>query len=46
VQVLRGALSANGQAMGQGDALLLQGESRLSLDQAQAAEVLVFDLAP
>jgi redox-sensitive bicupin YhaK (pirin superfamily) len=44
VQVLRGALSANGQAMGQGDALLLQGESRLSLDQAQAAEVLVFDL--
>ena len=46
VQVLRGALSANGRAMGQGDALLLQGESYLSLDQAQAAEVLVFDLAP
>ena len=46
VQVLRGALSANGQAMGQGDALLLQGENRLVLDQAQAAEVLVFDLAP
>jgi redox-sensitive bicupin YhaK (pirin superfamily) len=46
VQVLRGALSANGQAMGQGDALLLQGENRVVLDQAQAAEVLVFDLAP
>ena len=46
VQLLRGALSANGQAMGQGDALLLQGESYLSLDQAQAAELLVFDLAP
>jgi redox-sensitive bicupin YhaK (pirin superfamily) len=45
VQVLRGNLSANGQAMGQGDALLLQGESYLSLDQAQAAEVLVFDLS-
>ena len=46
VQVLRGALSANGQALGQGDALLMQGENRLVLDQAQAAEVLVFDLAP
>ena len=46
VQVLRGALSANGQALSQGDALLLQGENRLVLDQAQAAEVLVFDLAP
>jgi redox-sensitive bicupin YhaK (pirin superfamily) len=45
VQVLRGALSANGQAMGQGDALLLQGENRLVLDQAQVAEVLVFDLS-
>ena len=45
VQVLRGALSANGQAIGQGDALLLQGENRLVLDQAQAAEVLVFDLS-
>jgi redox-sensitive bicupin YhaK (pirin superfamily) len=45
VQVLRGALSANGQAMGQGDALLLQGVNRLALDQAQGAEVLVFDLS-
>ena len=45
VQVLRGALSANGQALGQGDALLMQGENRLVLDQAQAAEVLVFDLS-
>jgi len=45
VQVLRGALSANGQAMGQGDALLLKGESRVALDQAQGAEVLVFDLS-
>ena len=45
VQVLRGALSANWQALGQGDALLLQGENRLVLGQAQAAEVLVFDLS-
>ena len=46
VQVLRGALFANGQALAQGDALLIQGENRLVLDQAQAAEVLVFDLTP
>ena len=45
VQVLRGALSVNGQTMEQGDALLMQGESHLVVDQAQAAEVLVFDLA-
>ncbi len=45
VQVLRGALSVNGQTMEQGDALLMQGESRLVVAHAQAAEVLVFDLA-
>ena len=45
VQVLRGALSANGLEIDQGDALLMQGENQLVLDQAQAAEVLVFDLA-
>jgi len=45
VQILRGTLSANGQILGQGDALLMQGENRLVLDQAQGAEVLVFDLA-
>lgn len=44
VQVLRGALSVNGQALDQGDALLMQGESQLVLGQGQAAEVLVFDL--
>ena len=45
VQILRGTLSANGQILGQGDALLMQGANRLVLDQAQGAEVLVFDLA-
>jgi len=45
VQILRGTLSANGQILGQGDALLMQGENLLVLDQAQGAEVLVFDLA-
>ena len=45
VQVLRGTVSANGQALAQGDALLMQAENYLRIDQAQAAEVLVFDLA-
>ncbi|NBT93196.1 MAG: quercetin 2,3-dioxygenase, partial [Betaproteobacteria bacterium] len=44
VQVLRGGLSVNGQALTAGDALLMQAESRLLLDQGQASEVLVFDL--
>ena len=45
VFVARGSVSANGQALAQGDALRLGGESRLTLAQGQAAEVLVFDLA-
>ncbi len=45
VFVARGSVSANGQALAQGDALRLDGESRLTLTQGQAAEVLVFDLA-
>jgi quercetin 2,3-dioxygenase len=46
VFVVRGRLQANGQALGTGDAALLQSESSLTLDQAQDAEVLVFDLTP
>ena len=45
VFVARGSVSANGQALAQGDALRLDGTSRLTLAQGQAAEVLVFDLA-
>jgi redox-sensitive bicupin YhaK (pirin superfamily) len=44
VQVLRGTLSVNGTPLQTGDAALLSAESRLVLDAAQDAEVLVFDL--
>ena len=46
VHLVRGALSANGQALSAGDAALLEGESRLVLDAGRDAELLVFDLAP
>jgi redox-sensitive bicupin YhaK (pirin superfamily) len=45
VQVLRGSISANGQALVTGDAALLSGESQLTLTEAHDAEVLVFDLS-
>jgi redox-sensitive bicupin YhaK (pirin superfamily) len=45
VHLVRGALSVNGQTLATGDAALIAGESRLSLDQARDAEVLVFDLS-
>ena len=45
VFVARGSVSANGQALAQGDALRLDGASHLTLAHGQAAEVLVFDLA-
>ena len=46
VFLVRGRLNANGQTLNPGDAALIQAESILTLDQAQDAEVLVFDLAP
>jgi hypothetical protein len=46
VFVARGAVHVNGQPLRQGDAARLDGESRLVLDHAEAAEVLLFDLAP
>ena len=45
VHVARGSLRANGQPVAAGDALTLDGETRLVLDGGQAAEGLVFDLA-
>jgi redox-sensitive bicupin YhaK (pirin superfamily) len=45
VQVARGSIEVQGQALGQGDALKLQGEALLTLAKGQGAEVLVFDLA-
>jgi hypothetical protein len=44
VQVLRGSVHANGQALATGDAALLSGESQLTISQGLDAEVLVFDL--
>lgn len=45
VQAVRGSLVANGEKLAAGDALLLDGESALSIRQGADAEVLVFDLA-
>jgi hypothetical protein len=46
VHLVQGALNVNGQTLAAGDAALIEKESRLTLDQGQKAEVLVFDLAP
>jgi redox-sensitive bicupin YhaK (pirin superfamily) len=44
VHVIRGDVTVNGTALKGGDALKITGESLVTLDQAQAAEVLLFDL--
>ena len=46
VHLVRGQLEVNGQTLHTGDALGLQSENQLQLSHGQAAEVLVFDLAP
>jgi len=46
VHLVRGSLEVNRQSLGAGDALLLDGESRITLANGADAEVLVFDLAP
>ncbi|WP_137896468.1 pirin family protein [Ramlibacter sp. 2FC] len=46
VHLVRGALQVNGQALSAGDAALLADEAELRLSHGEAAEVLVFDLAP
>ena len=46
VHLARGSLRVNGQALSAGDAVTLAGEASLVIDGGQAAEVLVFDLAP
>jgi hypothetical protein len=46
VHLARGALTVNGQRLQAGDALRLDGETRLVLEHGQGAEVLLFDLAP
>jgi redox-sensitive bicupin YhaK (pirin superfamily) len=45
VHLVHGALEVNGLPIGSGDAVLLEGESRIVLANGTDAEVLVFDLA-
>jgi len=45
VHLVRGALKVNGQALSSGDAAVMANETSIDLSDAQAAEVLVFDLA-
>ncbi|NCT98453.1 MAG: pirin family protein [Comamonadaceae bacterium] len=45
VHLVRGQLEVNGQRLAGGDAAVLDGETSLTLDKGQDAEVLVFDLA-
>ena len=45
VHVVKGAIAANGQRLGGGDALALADEAEVTLADAADAEVLVFDLA-
>ena len=44
VQLLRGSLRVNGQVLQAGDALRMEDEAQLTIDQGADAEVLVFDL--
>jgi len=46
VFVARGTVAVNGQALSSGDALMLADETRLQVSRGNAAEILVFDLAP
>jgi redox-sensitive bicupin YhaK (pirin superfamily) len=45
VHVARGRVHVNGTPLAHGDAAMLEGESTLTLDRGDAAEVLLFDLA-
>ena len=44
VHVIRGTVTVNGVALGGGDALKLSDEAQVTLEQADDAEVLLFDL--
>jgi redox-sensitive bicupin YhaK (pirin superfamily) len=45
VHVARGAVKVNGEALGAGDAAMIEDLSKVSLEQGEQAEVLLFDLA-
>lgn len=44
LHLIRGKLTVNGQRLSTGDALKITGEDHLTADQADAAELLLFDL--
>jgi quercetin 2,3-dioxygenase len=44
VHLIRGHLTVNGKALAGGDALKISGEQLITLEQAEAAEFLLFDL--
>ena len=44
VHVIRGQVTVNGTVLGGGDALKLSAERRITIEQAEGAEVLLFDL--
>jgi quercetin 2,3-dioxygenase len=46
VHLVRGTLDVNGQRLSEGDAVAMDGETRIELAEGEKAEVLVFDLAP
>ena len=44
VHVARGSVTVNGTALSEGDAVMIENESRVTIDNGDAAEVLLFDL--
>ena len=44
VHIARGAVTVNGQPLGAGDALKADGESEVTIENGDNAEVLLFDL--
>ncbi len=46
VHMVRGMAQVSGQSLKTGDALLIEDESVLTIDQADESEILVFDLTP
>ena len=44
VHVARGSARVNGAALSEGDAVMIENESRVTIDNGDAAEVLLFDL--
>lgn len=45
VHVARGAVTVNGEALGAGDAAMIEDIAKVSVEQGENAEVLLFDLA-